>query len=81
MSTHSVPETIVVEIPMVMRIEVAFPDGEPRQRELAAQQLAVSAAKSLAHVSAAQISAFNEVNRLHPSGLGEVRSVDSVTAD
>lgn len=78
MSAKSAPEIVVVEVPVTLRVEVIFPEGPPRDSLQSAHFLAVCAAKSLTHVSAAQIHAFNEVNRLHPFGTGEVLAVDSI---
>lgn len=75
--SKSSADTVVVEVPVTLRIAVAFPEGTPSDPRQAARQLAAEAAKSLTHVSQPQLRAFNEVNRLHPHGTGVLQSVES----
>jgi hypothetical protein len=67
--------TVVVEVPMTMRISVQFPAGAPRAAGAAAE-LAEWAAQRLAHVSHSQIDACNELNRLFPHHPGVVAEVE-----
>ncbi|CAH2599199.1 conserved protein of unknown function [Rhodovastum atsumiense] len=69
--------TVVVELPMTMRISVTFPDGLPGNPQADAAALADWAARKLSHVSHAQIDACNELNRLFPHGRGVVATVDA----
>lgn len=72
-------DTVVVEVPVTLRIAVAFPDGSPADPAVAAKKLAEQAAKSLTHVSHPQLCAFNEVNRVHPFASGVLESVEAHT--
>ncbi len=69
--------TVVVELPMTLRVSIAFPAGTPRNPLAEASALAGWAASKLSHISHAQIDACNEVNRLFPHGTGLVTSVDA----
>jgi hypothetical protein len=69
--------TVVVELPMTLRVSVAFPDGAPRNPQADAAALADWAARKLSHISHDQINACNELNRLFPHGTGMVASVDA----
>ena len=69
--------TVVVELPMTLRVSVAFPDGTPRNPQAEASALAGWAASKLSHVSHAQINACNELNRLFPHATGVVTDVDA----
>ena len=69
--------TVVVELPMTLRVSIAFPDGSPRNPQAEASALAGWAATKLSHVSHDQINACNELNRLFPHGAGVVTSVDA----
>lgn len=69
--------SVVVELPMTLRVCIAFPDGAPRDAQAEATTLANWIAGKLGHVSHAQIDACNEVNRLFPHGAGVVTSVDA----
>ena len=68
---------VVVELPMTLRVSIAFPDGAPRNPQAEASALASWAASKLSHVSHAQIDACNELNRLFPHGAGLVTGVDA----
>jgi len=69
--------TVVVELPMTLRVSVGFPDGEPRDPQAEATALAGWVAGKLSHVSHAQINACNELNRLFPHGSGVITDVDA----
>ena len=69
--------TVVVELPMTLRVSVTFPDGEPRNKQAEAAALAGWVAGKVSHVSHAQIDACNELNRLFPHGAGVVTEVDA----
>ncbi len=69
--------TVVIELPMTLRVCVAFPDGAPRDPQAEATALAGWVAGKLSHVSHAQINACNELNRLFPHGAGVVTDVDA----
>ncbi len=69
--------TVVVEVPMTLRVSVAFPDQAPTDPETAATALAGWMAGRLSHISHAQIDACNEMNRLFPHGEGVVTDVDT----
>ena len=68
-------DTVVIELPMTLRVSVAFPDGTPRDPQAEATALAGWVAGKLSHVSHAQINACNELNRLFPHGTGVVTDV------
>lgn len=76
MTALSALPTVVVEVPVTLRVAVAFPDGAPADACQAARDLADEAARRLTHVSEPQLRAFNEVNRLHPHGEGVVAGVE-----
>lgn len=79
MTVPSPVETVVLEVPVTMRVTIAFPQAPSGDARAEAQALAADAARSFAHVSAARLHAFNEVNRLqHPALHGEVVMVESV---
>lgn len=61
----------IIEVPVTLRIEVSVPDAAT------AAAFATMAAEHFAHVSHAEIAAFNEANRVHPNGTGTVQSVTS----
>jgi len=67
--------TVVIEVPMTLRVSVAFPDPAPSDRQAAASTLAGWMADRLVHISHAQIDACNELNRLFPHGVGVVTDV------
>jgi hypothetical protein len=69
--------TVVVEVPMTLRVSVAFPDQAPNDPQAAATALAGWIADRLIHISHAQIDACNELNRLFPHGVGVVTDVDA----
>lgn len=82
MSVPSTVETIVLEIPISLRVTVAVPQALSGNARAEAASLAAEAARSFTHVSAARLNAFNEVNRLqHPAQHGEVVMVESVGPD
>jgi len=70
----STDTTVVIELPMTLRVSVDFPDGAPRDPQAEAAALAGWAASKLSH---AQINACNELNRLFPHGMGVVTNVDT----
>ncbi|TCZ64883.1 hypothetical protein EXY23_05795 [Roseicella aquatilis] len=70
-------QTLTVDVPVTFRVSIACPAGTEAEIRAAAQGLARVAVEHLAHVGAAQIDAFNEVNRLHPHGQGRVQSVSA----
>lgn len=76
MNAPSAVPTVVVEVPVTLRIAVAFPDGAPADARQVARELAGEAARRLTHVSEPQLRAFNEVNRLHPHGEGVVAGIE-----
>jgi hypothetical protein len=76
MNALSANQTVVVEVPVTLRIAVAFPAGAPADVRQAARELAGEAVRRLTHVSEPQLRAFNEVNRLHPHGEGVLTSVE-----
>lgn len=76
MNTPSADQTVVVEVPVTLRIAVAFPGGAPADPRQAARELAAEATRRLTHVGEAQLRAFNEVNRLHPHGEGILAGVE-----
>ncbi|MCR6629861.1 MAG: hypothetical protein NVV74_07290 [Magnetospirillum sp.] len=76
MTASSANQTVVVEVPVTLRIAVAFPDGAPADARQAATELASEAARRLTHVSAPRLRAFNEVNRLHPHGEGVLAGME-----
>lgn len=77
MSESSVMDTVVVEVPVTLRIAVGFPEGVPADADHAARALAAEAAKSITHMSQPRLRAFNEVHRIHPVGEGVLESVES----
>lgn len=82
MSATNAVETVVFEVPVTMRVTVALPQAMSPTARAEAESLAADAARSFAHVSAARLHAFNEVNRLqHPSLHGEVVMVESIGPD
>ncbi|WP_029009489.1 hypothetical protein [Azospirillum halopraeferens] len=64
---------ITVTVPVAFRISVEVPANGPAT----AETIAASAAEHFAHVSRAQVRAFNEVNRIHAPGAGVVTAVTS----
>jgi hypothetical protein len=68
--------TVVIEVPMTLRVSVAFSDPAPSDQQAAASTLAGWMADRLVHISHAQIDACNELNRLFPHGVGVVTGVD-----
>lgn len=68
-------QTMLIEVPVTLRIAVAFPDGEPADRRQAAEHLAQQAARRLTRVSDQRLKAFNAVNKIHDLGDGEICSV------
>ncbi|MBK1840552.1 hypothetical protein JHL17_24415 [Azospirillum sp. YIM B02556] len=62
----------IIDVPVTLRIAVAD--------ALDGQALALRAAEHFSHVSHAQISAFNEVSRVHSTDQGSVESVTSLVA-
>ena len=68
--------TVVVELPMTLRVSITFAEPAPADRQAAAA-LADWVAGRLTHVSHAQIDACNEMNRLFPHGAGVVTAVDA----
>ena len=69
--------TVVVEVPMTMRIAVSFPEGASCDPKTDAAALADWAAHKLSHVTHAQIDACNEINRLFPHGAGVIADADA----
>ena len=67
--------TVMIDVPMTLRVSVAFPDPAPSDPQAAASTLAGWMADRLVHVSHAQIDACNELNRLFPHGDGVVTDV------
>ncbi|WP_448192309.1 hypothetical protein [Azospirillum sp. sgz301742] len=65
------PKTVTVAVPVTLHVTVSLPAGSPGN----AEAVALCAAEHFAHVSHAQISAFNEVNRIHPQAAGTVDAV------
>lgn len=80
MSQSPALQTVTVAIPVTLHVTVSFPNGAPTNAQAAAEAVAVCAAEHFAHVSHAQISAFNEVNRIHPQAAGAVEAVASAVA-
>lgn len=79
MSASTDVETVTLDIPVTLRVTMALPKAPPGGFQVAAEQLASEATKSLAHVSAARLKAFNEVHRvLHPALQGEILNVESL---
>ncbi|MFP5514956.1 MAG: hypothetical protein ACLGJC_17940 [Alphaproteobacteria bacterium] len=72
MSTRT---TVTVAVPVTFEITVELP-GEVPASAFAAT-IAAHAAEHFAHVSQAQIHAFNEVNRVHPQGPGLITAASS----
>ena len=70
--------SIMVEVPVTLRVSVAFPGQPPPDAQAAAKQLAVWFAGRALHVSHAQIAACNELNRLSPHGAGQVTAANTV---
>ncbi|MGQ9372200.1 hypothetical protein [Azospirillum sp. ST 5-10] len=73
MSVANESELVTVSVPVTFQIRVAVPAG--RNARALAEAVAAHAAERFAHVSQAQIHAFNEVNRIHPAKAGEVAEV------
>jgi len=69
--------TVVVEVPMTLRVSITFAGPAPADPQAAAAALASWAANQLTHVSHAQIDACNELNRLFPHGAGVVTAVNA----
>ncbi|WP_448204279.1 hypothetical protein [Azospirillum sp. sgz302134] len=72
-------KTVTVAVPVTLYVTVALPDGAPAS-QLTAEAVALNAAEHFAHVSHAEISAFNEVNRVHPLAAGTVQAVVAAVA-
>ncbi|MGQ9369424.1 hypothetical protein [Azospirillum sp. ST 5-10] len=72
---------VVVDVPVTLRIEVAFPGPVASDAPTLAQSIAHHAAEFFAHASHAEIRAFNTVRGLHDGGTGEVRRVTSILHD
>ncbi|MBP2303411.1 hypothetical protein [Azospirillum picis] len=70
--------TVTVTVPVTIEISVELPAGP--QAAIVADALATQAAEHFAHVSQAQIRAFNEVNRIHRAGAGTVIAAHSSLA-
>jgi hypothetical protein len=70
--------SVMVEVPVTVRVSVAFPGQAPPDPQAAAKQLVDWFAGKVLHVSHAQISACNELNRLSPHGAGVVTGVEAV---
>ena len=68
---------VMVEVPMTLRVSVAFPTTTPSDPQAAAAALADWIAGRLIHISHAQIDACNEMNRLFPHGAGVVTDVNT----
>ena len=79
MPSSSTSETMIVAVPVTLYVTVPLPDGAPAA-QLTAEAVALCTAEHFAHVSHGQISAFNDVNRVHPLATGTVRAVVSVVA-
>jgi len=70
-------KTVTIAVPVTLHVTVAFPNSTPLNPQAAAEAVAACAAEHFAHVSHAEISAFNEVNRVHPQAVGTVEAVSS----
>ena len=68
--------TVTVAVPVTLHVTVSVPAGAA----VDAETVAVCAAEHFAHVSHAEIAAFNEVNRVHPQAAGIVESVTAAVA-
>ncbi|HYG90505.1 MAG TPA: hypothetical protein VD978_30080 [Azospirillum sp.] len=66
-------KTVTVAVPVILHVTVRVPSGAA----VDAEAIATCAAEHFAHVSHAEIAAFNEVNRIHPEAPG---AVDAVSA-
>jgi len=77
MSTSRASDVITVTVPATFRISVAVPGSNRADQRVIAEAIAACAAEHFAHVSEAQIRAFNEVNRIHPHGVGMITAVIS----
>lgn len=66
-------KTFTVAVPVTLHVTVSLPAGVATD----AETVAAFAAEHFAHVSHAEISAFNEVNRVHPQAAGSVIAVAS----
>jgi hypothetical protein len=69
--------TVTVELPVTMRVSVAFPGEVPADKQAAAKVLADWFAGRVLHVSHAQLDACNELNRLWHHGTGVVTDVEA----
>jgi hypothetical protein len=76
MSHMSVCQSVVVDVPVTLRVAVSVPEGQPDDIGQAARQLASAAVESFGHVSHDRIRAFNEVNRVHSVVPGQVETVE-----
>ena len=72
--------TVTVELPVTLKVSVAFPGEAPADKQAAAKDLANWFAGKVLHVSHAKLDACNEVNRVHPHAKGVVTAVDAVIA-
>ncbi|PWC41449.1 hypothetical protein [Azospirillum sp. TSO22-1] len=73
----SASNIVTVTVPVAFQISVEVPANSGANQRVLAEALAAYAAEHFAHVSQAQIHAFNEVNRIHPHGTGVITAVSS----
>ena len=73
----SAANIVTVTVPVTFQISVEVPASSGVKQRMMAEAIAAYAAEHFAHVSQAQIHAFNEVNRIHPHGTGVITAVAS----
>lgn len=69
--------TVTVDVPVTFHLSIAYPAGSEVDVTAASRAMARVAAEHFVHVSSPQINAFNEVNRLHPHGKGQIAAVSA----